>query len=437
MTEVRDQISDRLTPSRLALETRRSRRPFAIIVSFAVVAVAITGYFVANISKTALAKSQTAHFAVADATGVVAHQDQVRYKGIPVGTISGVTLHDGVPVLTVQLQSKYGRVYRDAHAQLRPNTPLMDMYLDIVDLGRAGAGTPTAARPVPASQTSNAVNVDDVLDTFRSDVRQSLAGTLDQLGNGLADRGALLRQAFVQFAPLLRTAGSISGELAARQPLVRRLVHNTAVLTGALGSRQRIMRTLVTEGNAALGTLADGRRDVAATLAQLPPTLDSINSSFAALDGVLPSVDGALTSVSPVVDELPGALENLRTLSAHAAPTVRALQPSVTKLAPLARELAPLSSNLDSAVKQLTPQTGAVDKTTRDLAICGPGLQNFFQFDMSTWKLNDYRSTMPRGNFAASARSTALLGDPNTARAKSCVNDLQVGGRPVKPSDYR
>jgi virulence factor Mce-like protein len=432
MTEVRDKINDRITASRMVLETRRSARPLIVIVLFAAIAIAITGYLVSNISKTALSSSQTVDFAVNDASGVVAGQDQVRYKGIPVGTITGVHLTGDEPRLTVQLQQRYGAIYRNATAVLRPNTPLMDMYLDITNRGTPAAGRAGVNAPVPSSQTDVSVNVDDVLDTFRASTRTSLETMLDQLGNGLADRGTALREAFVDFVPLLEVAGRISDQLAGRAPLVRQLVHNTAVLTQTLGSRQQLLRRLLSEGDQAATTLAAQRTNLGAILAQLPPTLRTADTAFTALRGVLPPLDGALQSLTPVASALPGGLEQIRLISGRATPAISALQAPVRRLVPFAKTLVPLSSQLDTAFDALLPQVPVVDKVTTDLAECGPGLQNFFQFDMSTWKLDDFRTTMPRGNFAASARSLAVANpDPDTARAESCVNNDEIGPGPA------
>jgi hypothetical protein len=44
------------------------------------------------------------------------------------------------------------------------------------------------------------------MNVFHSDVRASLRSTLDDLGNGLQDRGEKLRAAFVEVRPLLRAA---------------------------------------------------------------------------------------------------------------------------------------------------------------------------------------------------------------------------------------
>ncbi len=125
------------------------------------------------------------------------------------------------------------------------------------------------------------------------DQRVQLRTLLDSLGNGLRDRGASLRTAFVELVPLLRIAGNISDQLAARAPLVRRLVHNTATLTAELGGRQQQLRTLLDAGSAVLATLQASSGNLGATLDELPPTLSELQSSFATVRNVLPRLDTA------------------------------------------------------------------------------------------------------------------------------------------------
>ncbi|HEX6390100.1 MAG TPA: MlaD family protein, partial [Solirubrobacteraceae bacterium] len=123
MTEVRERITDRITRSRVELELRRSMRPLLILAG-GVVLFALCVVFVArNLpGGGGLESTRTLRFTVADATGVVPGRAEARFKGIPAGKITHAEYDRGRAVLTVQLQTKRGPVYRDARAQLRPST---------------------------------------------------------------------------------------------------------------------------------------------------------------------------------------------------------------------------------------------------------------------------------------------------------------------------
>lgn len=433
--EVRDYVGEHDNRARLALEAKRGARPLITIVIGATIGLAIAGYIAANVSKTLLSKTREMSFIVKDATGVVKGADEVRIKGIPAGAITKVELEDGQAVLTAKVQKKYGDVYRDAQVQLRPNTALQDMYLNIVDRGTKAAGSLADADPLPAGQTEVPVSINDVLGVFKAPVRVRMQTLLDQLGNGLDDRGARLRTAFAEFVPFIDDAAKISKQLASREPMVKRLVHNTAVLTDTIADRQEELNTLVSSGSKTLTTLKDSRGDLGQTLDGLPPTMRAIDSSFTAVRGVLPDVDTAVKSLRPVAKELPGALDDLQRLNESAAPAVDELRTPVRALVPLSAALRPVSHDLASTIDALQPQVPVLNKVTRDLVLCERGVIGFFQWNLSLGKFGDSRGPYPRGNLAVGAQSSSIINDPSEFFGTSCVPGRPIAGRPAKYSD--
>lgn len=435
MIEVRDRLTERINRARLKLEVRRSAGPAIVVAIGIIVGLGLWAYVGSNISETLLSSTREVRFAVDDSKGVTEGLHEVRFKGIKAGSITGVEMDGTQPIVTAEVQEKYGPIYRDARAQLRPNTALQDMYIDIVDRGSPSAGEATPDRPLPAKQATSPVHVGDVLNVFRADVRDRLSQMLDNLGNGLEDRGARLRTAFSEFVPFLQTAGRISEQLADRRPMVKRLVHNVALLTRELRRRDIELRRVVREGSVTLTTLREGSADLDATLRELPPTLGSIDSSFAAVRGVLGDVDRAVRSLYPVAERLPRSLSALRRLSSSASPAVRALQRPVRRLVPFADELAPLSANLRDAVSALLPQADTIDLLTRRVAGCETGIQGFFQWDASMSKYGDVRGPIPRGNVVFGAQSSGAIGDPNEYAPQACTPGGPIGGRVPTPDD--
>lgn len=434
MIEVRDNLAEGVNRARVGLELRRGARPAVTVLIGALVALAGAIYITAHVSRTLLSGSYTARFEVRDASGVVPGSDDVRFKGIPVGTITKVDLTGSVPVLTAKIRPGY-RFYQDARAQLRPNTALNDMFIDVVARGHRAAGAVDDAHPLGVARTDTSVNIDDVLNVFQGRTREDMRALLDGLGNGLQDRGAKLRAAFAQLTPLLQVAARVTDQLAARRPITRRLVHNTAILTTALAARDAELRTLLRNGSGALSALQAGSGDLDTTLRQLPPTLASIDSSFAAVQSVVGDVDRAVTTLRPVARQLPQSLAALRRLNDAAAPAVAALREPVGRLVPFARALVPLAADLHATVDALAPQIHTVDHTTKDLAACKKGVQGFFQWDASMSKYGDVRGPVPRGNVVVGAQSSGVLADPNEYAPQACTPGQPIGGRPAVSRD--
>jgi phospholipid/cholesterol/gamma-HCH transport system substrate-binding protein len=435
--DVRERISGGNLRRRATRQARRSIRPLTTLAIALALAAACGAYLLLHIDRTALVGSNTYSFRVNDATAVRPGVDEVRFKGIPAGTVSAVALQGTQPVITVALQSSFGHVYRNATAQLRPNTPLQDMYLDITSRGTPSAGLAGPLHPVSAAQTDTSVSISDVLDVFGSNERSRLSELLAALGNGLADRGYALRSSFVELVPFVAQAGRITEQLQRHSRLTQQLVHNVGLLTTTLGQRATEIRTLVAEGAKTMRTLGDNAPAVRATLTELPPTIASADDALTALQSVLPSVNGAARSLDPVAARLPQALRDIRTLTRVARPAVIALQRPVARLVPLANSLVPVASNLSASVKSLLPQVPVLQETVSGIGKCLPSLYGFFAWDASMAKFGDARGGAPRGNAVAGAQSLAGTKSPFEFPEQACTPGQAISGRLPTAGDYR
>ncbi len=436
MIEIRDHVARGHIRRRALEEARRSVRPLGTLAFVFAVTAACAAFLLLQIDKPALVSSHTYRFDVTDATGVQPGVDEVRFKGIPAGKVTSVRLDGTQPVITVALETSFGRVYRNATAQLRPNTPLQDMYLDITSRGTPDAGLASTTAAVPATQTATPVSISDVLDVFGTPERTRLQQLLGALGNGLADRGQSLRTSFAELVPFVREAGQLTGQLDLHSRLTKQLVHNVGLLTTTLGDRATQIRTLVAEGAKTMGTLGDNAPAVEQTLTELPPTIATADQALTALQGVLPSVTGASRSLEPVAGQLPQALADIRRLTRVARPAITALQQPVSKLVPLAGALVPVSKNLSQSVTTLLPQVPVINETVSGIEACLPSLYGFFDWDASMAKFGDARGGAPRGNAVGGGQS---IGAPNPFEfpEKSCTPGQAIGGRLPQAGDYR
>jgi len=434
MTAIRDHISHRPNRARVELEIKRSLRPLGTVLVGLALALAGLVYVASRIpGHGGLNDSQKVAFVVADATGVVAGRDEVRVSGIPAGTITDVELYNGHATLTTAVDREYAPIYRDARAQLRPNTPLQDMYLDIVDRGTRASGEAQADRPLPQGQTSASVSIADVLQVFDADTRARLRTTLSEFGTGIDGEGTSVRNAFISLTPLLDAARRLTAQVTKRKAMTRHLVDNTATLTEELGRRQVQLRRLVNDAGSTLGALRDGSHGLDATLRQLPPTLDTLAGATSALGRTLPDVDTAVGRLQPVAGRLPASLASLRRLGDTAQPALDALRPALTRVRPLVSELRPASASLAAAVDALQPQAGAIDHVTASLGKCAYVLQRFFQWTQSVFATGDAHGVAPRGDAAFSLDSTGLAVDGATKKfPDNCAGGTTLGGAPAE-----
>jgi ABC-type transporter Mla subunit MlaD len=433
----RRRLTERVSLQTVRIELKRAILPVVtLLVGFAVAGAA--GYYILTNINGGIGSTHTMKFEVADATGVVPGRAEVRFYGIEAGIVTDVNLVHGHAVLTATVADKFGPVYKNAYAEVRPNTALQDMYLDIVNRGTQSAGRAGSNYMVPLSQTQSPVNLADVLNTFQPDVRTQLYNLLDQLGNGLADRGADLRRAFVLLAPFLKVAGNVSQQLAVRADLTKELVHNASVLTGTLASRSVELHTLIGNGTASLESLStEGGAPLRAAIRDLPAFTETGIKTITAVGTLAPPLNHALTALEPVADHLSSGLSNLRALADSAEPAVVRLQKPVVKLVPLAQQLQPFASDLAGALTKLEPELPAVTNLTQDTADCTTQLNEFFNWDQSMAHYRDSLGPFVRGNAVFGFYTLPFLkqGGATYGYSNQCDGGAPIGGVPVPKYD--
>src|SRR6202007_1954217 len=107
---------------------------------------------------------------------------ELRLAGVKAGSITNSALVDGRGVLTINLESKYAPLYRDARVRIRPVTPLEDMYVNIESRGHSSAGELKGSEILRAAHTISPVEIGTVLDVFDNGTRANAAALLNQLG---------------------------------------------------------------------------------------------------------------------------------------------------------------------------------------------------------------------------------------------------------------
>jgi virulence factor Mce-like protein len=271
---------DPLTRARLRLEARRAVTP--LLMWFALAGIGLyAGFFLFSQLGIPLPWQHQYSFRVAvdDAKGVVPGSDQVRIAGVVVGKITAVNLEGSdppEPVLTVEVGQQYAPLYRNARAELRPNTPLDDMYLDIVSRGTSSAGVIGQGGELDADRTQTPVEIGQILDVFNASVRPRVEAAIDQSGIGLGDHGAQLREALVQLAPFLRSARRLSSEIATRQHETQMLVHNLNLMSAELAKRADQLNGLVVDAGSTFSAVGSAAGPLASTISELPSTLQQL-----------------------------------------------------------------------------------------------------------------------------------------------------------------
>ena len=277
----------------------------------------------------------------------------VNIAGVQVGEISKVELVEGKAVVTLKMQPKYGRVYKDATVLLRPKTGLKDMAAELEP------GTPEAGRlddggTIPVANTLPDVNLDEILASLDTDTRDYLTILLGAGAEGLRGNGPELARAIRRFEPSARYGRRVFGALEKRQRNIKRVIHNLSLVMDELGTKDDQLAEFVENSNAVFVRLANQDANLRSTLTELPSALNETQRG--------------LGKVKVLADELGPTLQALRPAARALGPTLRDVRPFVRETTPIIHdEIRPFVRASRPTVTQLQPTMSDLAKATPDL----------------------------------------------------------------------
>lgn len=416
MTDTRPRGLDR---ERLALEVRRARRPSLGLLLLIGISIASGLIILANNGiKLPWEDTYTTQVAIDDVSGLVSGAHEIRLKGVEVGRVRGIRTKGGRAIVTVSMDGKYAPLYRDARLRLRPQTPLQDLFLNIEDRGTPQAGALGEHDVLQAERTRSPVAIGRVLNVFNADTRVRLEQAIDELGRGLPDHGRDLRATLAELAPFLQAAQRLTRETAIRRRQTSRLIHNFRLMTSELANRDGALRGLVRGGADSLGEVGSVDSSLERVIADLPPTMRRVRSSFATVRAAADELDPAFAALEPTARAMPAGFRALRSFGAAAEPSFKALRRPLPRLNALVRQLRPTARGLAVSFARLRPLTPRLDRITRKVKPCERALAKFFQNTISLAKFYDDKAAIFRGQ-------TVLAGggspQPNQLAGPSCV----------------
>jgi phospholipid/cholesterol/gamma-HCH transport system substrate-binding protein len=311
------------------------------------------------------------------ATAVVAGLGEpVNVAGVRVGQITGTALRDGLAVIHMQIDpAKMPRIYRGAHADLVPRTPLQDMQVNIWP-GERSAGPLPSGASIPAGQTLTPVAADEVLGALDTDTRTWLKSLLVSLGQATSGRGRDIRALLKAFAPTAGQLRQLTSLLGARRADLAELVHDFGAVMSAASQKDGQLRTMIQAGQQAIGALSSQEVALRQSVAALPGTLQATRTTLNHLIGLADALGPTSVALEPSARSLPETLSRTRTVLRSAALLpLEEIRPFVSAVRPLARKLPTLAANLKVEVPAQVDSFKVLAYTTNELAY-NPGGRN-------------------------------------------------------------
>jgi virulence factor Mce-like protein len=297
----------------------------------------------------------------------------VRIAGVNVGQVAKVEAagdDSTATVVTMKLEDEALPIHRNAELKIRPRIFLEGNFFVDIKPGTPEAGEVDPDEPIPSTQTSAAVQLDQVLGTLKSDARKDLQDLLQGLGEGFGGQpkpaeaadddpdtrgetaGESLNDSLDDSPGALRGTAIVNDALLGQNPGdLRRLIKGTQKVSAALASRENQLKDLISNFNTTAGALAAEQSGLRRTIAVLPEVLEEANPTFDLLNASLPP---------------------LRAFSLELIPGVRETPESITAALPWIAQTRRLVSR-----RELGGLTNDLQPATRDLARFTDGLVRF------------------------------------------------------------
>jgi phospholipid/cholesterol/gamma-HCH transport system substrate-binding protein len=321
---------------------------------------------------------------------------EVRIAGVTVGRITEAEVtDDGRARLTLSLDPGHP-VYKDTHMVLRPKTPLNDMYVEMSQ-GTEQAGELKDGSVIPVDQTSNPVQIDEVLGHLDESTRAALTSLLGESDIALANAATDLPKGLDAADNVLGTFQPVVKAMAQRRESIAFLVTALQQIASAVGKDDERLQHLVTSLATTLTTLAGHDDDVRAALSALPGASDQLREATSAVTGLSAELDPALVNLRKASGELPSALESLGDVAREVEDTAIRARPVVEQLRPVVADLRPFVNALQPTLSDVVPIAARLDRGTQVLVSRFVDLQAFVYNTASFVSLQDANGGVLRG----------------------------------------
>lgn len=314
---------------------------------------------------------------------------EVRAAGVKVGKVSFIRLEGKVARVGLDVEDAVLPLHQDARMVIRPINLLGENFVELVP----GSDSAKLLRgDVPLAQTSNAVTLQGVLDTFDDPTSTGLAALVSELGNGIAGNGAEVGDAIKALGPAMQQIDRLGDVLRSQNSVLNDLVETADPVARAVSGKdgERLDR-LVEQTRQTLVALASQQSGIQETLDELPGTLTEARQTLSALDRVAAAATPTLRKARPLTGDLKEISGEIQEFSTYATPAFNSFDGVFAEADRLLREAAPVAADLRSVAPHLRA-------TSRSLRVAGDQLVDQHLGDLMAFVRKWALSTNGRDN---------------------------------------
>src|SRR6266545_1674007 len=253
----------------------------------------------------------------------------VEVAGVPVGTVDGIELtHDGQADVRMKItDGGYRPLRRGTRAVIRQASlsGVANRYIDLQLPPADHQQTIPAGGVIDQSDTTTAVDLDQLFNTFDPKTRKALSGVIRGYAASYAGKGEEANAGWAYLNPSLAASSRLFKALRADTPALRRFISESSNLVGDLAARRSDLAGLVDHLATTTGAIGRQKQALSTAIGQLPGFMRRADTTFVNLRATLDDLEPLVDESKPVAKKLRPFFAELRPLARNARPTLRDL----------------------------------------------------------------------------------------------------------------
>jgi phospholipid/cholesterol/gamma-HCH transport system substrate-binding protein len=399
----------------------------------------------------------------------------VRIAGVNVGQVNSIKREGKTGLVSMEIESKGLPIHTDATLKIRPRLFLEGNWFIELQPGSPSAKTISSGYTIPISQTSDPVQLDQVLDALNTDTRANLQSFLINYGEALTSKpdaaenaeqepvvrgltaAEALNQTYKHGPPSLRGGAVIDQAITGTEPHdLSKLVASIGKVTAALNVHEQDLSELIPNFNTFFAALAEQSSSLTTLVAELPSALASAEQGLQGLDAsfaptrafahdILPGLRNTNSTVAaalPYIEQLKDSLS-----PSELGGVAKGLEASLPSLAKLTAEQRPLFKTTGEFNKCLTKVIFPAGNTKLQDGSSTSGVEDYKEFWYSLVGLDsigqDFDGNGPFAKFLIGNSGQTLLSQPTSilgtklkgARLLTRSPLTPLGTRPAYPAE--
>jgi ABC-type transporter Mla subunit MlaD len=254
----------------------------------------------------------------------------VRIAGVDVGEVSGIQREGNTALVTMELKESALPIHEDATLKIRPRIFLEGNWFVELQPGTPSTPTVSSGHTIPIAQTTDPVQLDQVLNALNTDTRANLQTFLIEYGAALTKkptavedaeqaaevRGLSAAQALnkvYDYAPEAEKGTAIVNQAlgGVQDGDLTKLVANIGTVTKALNRNEQALGELVENFDGFFHSFAAQSSSLKRSVALLPSTLSAARRGLAELQTTFVPTQQFATDILPGVRETPATTKAL------------------------------------------------------------------------------------------------------------------------------